>query len=84
MTLLNIQSQVVQQDIRSINEICIDADNNKRDLLVLREIKKEVIQNLKKYPLYQAEYMIEHIDNLVHEEISNRRANHINSYFDPF
>jgi len=59
--------------MRTCSEICIDADENKDDLLWLSHLYSEVMKNKKSYPINELRFMIEHLENYA-KEIGRRDA----------
>lgn len=53
--------------MKTCSEICIEADQNKDDLLHLSHLYSELIKNKKQYPLCELKFMIEHLTNYAKE-----------------
>ena len=56
-------------EVRTINEICIDADNNKGNFFRLGGLLAEVHMNCKKYSLSELEFMLEHINRYLKPQV---------------
>lgn len=50
--------------IKTIDEICIDADNNKDNLEYIHKLANELNITKKNYPLNQVQFMYEHLAKL--------------------
>ncbi len=60
--------------IKTCSQICIEADNNKDDLMCLNRLWNYVVNNKYHYPLVEIWFIREHIDGYVNhvETIFNK------------
>lgn len=66
--------------IRTISEICIDADNHSDDLGYLSNLWQEVLTHKKEYPLVQLKFMIEYLEDFA-RQMARRDAALVKDFF---